>query len=454
MKKPFFLLTFLLFYAHFTSAQITLRGKLADAPPDGIRQMALEAWNTDRWQQMDILNLNPDNTFSTHLTAAAPGQYRLRLWNQAKMWNDFIVADSAMADTALVFDLHFNSMDAHPAKISGSPANALYFKLMNAELQRRDTTITVTSAQADSAQAAQNRLCLSLAKQHRNTLIGDIALLLYEPQISDYPNNAAVKALSVNAFAKAHALDKIPFHHQNILFHNAYIKSLNRYFYYFDRDGAGNKAYIDGVMGRRNGNDAVDVFLFKYLLDKMMDYKQEEGVTYLLNWYAPDCATENPLPNNTQNLIEALKACEPGKVVPNLVMNDLEGHPMSLGTTCAANKLTLMLFWRSTCSHCKAFEPELEQLYEKYHPLGLEVYALSADKSIEEWHEDLQKHATPWVNVFIPKDRRSEISRAFPTPSTPTLIALDKDRRVVTRLLSRGNLDRYLSERLSVKNKE
>ncbi len=438
----------LLVAAFSANAQVRLQGSVANIPLAGARQMALEIWNIDRWVPSTMVSLSADNTFDLQLDAPPAGQYRLRIASEAKIWSDFIIADAAMADPVLPFQLDYNGMTGGPARIVGSPANTLYFNLMDAQRQLNDTTVVRSPAQVTAAQGTLNGRCMEVITQHPTTLIADIAALLYTPRQADYPGNAAISKMTANEFVKAHALEKIPFNHENILYHTALVKHLNRYFNYFERGLTGNKEYIDGVMARRNGNDIVDAFLFKYLLDKMMDYKQDDGLSYLLKWYAPDCTDENPLPNSTQNLLEALKTCAPGKIAPNLVLPALSGQMADLNLVCSNNKLTFMLFWRSTCSHCKEFEPELEKLYAKYHPLGLEVYALSTDKLEDDWRKDLQNHATPWVNVFIPQEQRRAIGRTFPSPSTPTLIALDKDRRVISRLLSRANLDVYLDEHL------
>ena len=202
-------------------------------------------------------------------------------------------------------------------------------------------------------------------------------------------------------------------------------------------------------MARRNGNEVVDGFLFRYLLDKLMDGKNDASLSYLLKWYLPDCPDEDPQPDNILNMLEALKTCAPGKVAPDLNFTNPDGQVVNLGAVCSQNKLTLLLFWKSTCSHCKEFEPVLMEIYKKYHPQGLEVYALSSDRDEQGWKAFLQSQPNPWVNVFIPKERRAEIGRQFPAPSTPTLISLDKNRRVVSRVLSRGHLEEYLDAELA-----
>lgn len=432
------------------NAQVVLRGTLANLPANSPRELTLEFWNIERWQQTKAFELKPDNSFVVPLATATPGQYRLRLSSLAKRWNDFIIADSLMADTALVFSLDFNTMDGGPARVNGSAANALYFDLITAQRRYnglRDSS-QVTPVQLEAVLAENNRRFLKIARQYDKSLVGDVAWMLYEPVKADFPGNAAVEKMTANEFARAYDLSKVPFHHENALHHTAFYRHINRYFNYFEQNETGCKAYVDGIMARRNGNEAVDGYVFRHILDKLIDYKQDAALTYLLTWFAPDCTDENPLPRNTRFLLEALKTCTPGNIAPDLTLQNLAGQKSVLSETCAKNKLTLMLFWRTTCTHCMEFEPKLEKIYAKYHPLGVEVFALSSDSEEGEWRKHLEAHPTPWVNVLIPNDRRNEIDRMFPSPSTPTLIALDKDRRVVSRVLSRINLEAYLDEQL------
>ncbi|MBK8555242.1 MAG: redoxin domain-containing protein [Lewinellaceae bacterium] len=434
-------------------AQIVLSGALHN-PPSGAapEQLALEYWETDHWQLLSKIALSPDLFFYMSINTP-PGQYRMRVWGQPKMWSYFIIsADAGMVDSLLEFDLDGNTMEGYPSAISHSAANTLYGELMDRQRSAADTsTAGANNALLQQKRTASNAYCMDLAARYRNTLIGDIALLMVDPQPSDY-NKPSVSKMTANEFAKANALDKIPFNHANILHHYGLLKALNRYFNYFERSEAGGKAFIDGVMVRRNGNEEADGYLFRYLLNKMMDYKNDGALSYLLAWYAPDCTEDSPLPDATTSLIEALKTCAPGNTAPEIAMPDPSGNSVSLSEVCAQHKITLMLFWRSNCSHCKEFEPELLSIYQKYHPLGVEVYALSLDKDTDTWTADLSAHPTPWVNVFIPKVQRSEISRKFPAPGTPTLIALDQQHRVLSRVLSRANLSAYLDETLAKVN--
>ncbi len=441
-KIAFPILLFALSFSQL-AAQFSLHGTIANPAAGRSRQLSIEFWNTDRWQVLIGAGINADNTFEITLSDPKPGQYRFRMFGENKVWADFILPDSIMGETGLAFALDYTQMDGRPAPTIGSKTNTLYASLITAHQQRM---------QADAPEATVlelNRLCKDIIGQYRKALLGDIALLFYEPQKEDYAGNMAVKKMTANEFARAFALDKIPFEHANILRHNAFAKVLTQYYNYFDHTEAGGNAYIDGIMARRNGNEAVDGYVFRYLLDKLMDEKNDASLSYLLKWYTPDCPEEEPLPDRFQKMVYALKVCTPGNLAPDLNFANLDGQVVNLGTVCGQNKLTVLLFWRSTCSHCKEFEPVLMEIYKKYHPLGVEVYALSSDRNEETLRYALQNQPTPWINVFIPKEQRDYIAQQFPTPSTPTLIVLDKNRRVVTRVLSRDNLEAYFDEQLA-----
>ncbi len=439
----------MLFGSFSLSAQITFSGQISPLPPTP--KAALEAWQMDHWQQVGELPLNPDGSFALPLLKPKAGQYRLRAWSQPDKWVDFLLPDSLPATLNIRLEANYDKMDGQSVRVAGLPENDLYIDLINARqrlVQRRDSLSTSGLNQANIDLVGFNRLCREIMAKNRNSMVADVAALFLEPTPADHPQKPALAKLTANEFAKAYGLEAIPFHHEHILAHNAFVKSLNRYFKYFDRDTAGNIAFIDGVMSRRNGSDAVDGYLFKYLLDKMIDYRQEGGLTYLLSWYAPDCTDEHPLPSSLRLLLMGLKNCVPGKASADLALPGLDGQPVKLSEVCAQHTLTLMLFWRSTCSHCREFEPELAKIYEKYHPLGLEVYALSNDRTEQEWKDFLQENPMPWVNVYIPQEQRATVAQFFPAPSTPTLISLDKLHRVVSRLILRGTLENYIETEL------
>jgi thioredoxin-related protein len=92
-------------------------------------------------------------------------------------------------------------------------------------------------------------------------------------------------------------------------------------------------------------------------------------------------------------------------------------------------------------------------MYDRYHPQGLEVYAISIDKTQEDWSNYVKAHPQPWKDVFLSFQVRKEFNQHYPVPSTPTLIALDKDGRVVSRLIVRSKAEEFIKEELGKRKK-
>lgn len=432
-------------------AQVTLQGTISNLSPAAPPIAMIEYWNVDHWQQLSVIQLDQTKTYSIHLVPPVAAQCRIRLAGQNKSWSDFFIPGPGSKDSILTIDLDAGKMDGGPAKVKGSDECDRYYQLITAN--REYTRLRDSSSAAMPAQQALNnlnKLCQDIATHYRGTFTGDIvANVLYQPQRADYAKDPKIAAMTANEFAVAHDFDKIMFQYEGNMYFNGFTKSLNRYYNYFNHQTEeGSKNYIDGIMSRRNGNEKVDLFLFRYLLNQMMDEKEESGLKYLLTWYLPDCSDDSPLPDYLKSLIGALKYCEPGHTVDDLKLPGLDGADVSLADVCSKNKMTLMLFWKSTCSHCLEFKPVLGQLYEKYHNQGLEVYALDLDRTEVGWKTFLSSNPSKWVNVYIPEDERKEINKMFPVPGTPTLIALDRNRVVLSRLVLRDRLEAYLDETL------
>jgi thiol-disulfide isomerase/thioredoxin len=245
-----------------------------------------------------------------------------------------------------------------------------------------------------------------------------------------------------------HFLGNVDYKNEAILFHYAFVRGLNQYFNQLYKGYPKEYAqkFTDELLGRMGENEAVNQFLHSFILNKMLDYKNEEGLSYYLNNYADGCSDNSSFSVNTKNLIESLKNCAPGKKAAELKYPNPEGKIISLEETCKRNKITLVMFWRSNCSHCEEFHPKLTEIYKKYHPQGLEVYAISIDKEEAPWKNHLSTHQQPWINVLPPMDKRPFLAKHYPSPSTPTLIALDSNMKVISRLIMRSKLENFLEE--------
>jgi cytochrome c biogenesis protein CcmG, thiol:disulfide interchange protein DsbE len=80
-------------------------------------------------------------------------------------------------------------------------------------------------------------------------------------------------------------------------------------------------------------------------------------------------------------LASALRAhadSELGQPAPALVVEELNGNTFDLAAQ--RGKVTIVNFWATWCPPCRKEMPALDAFYRRYHPQGLEMIGLSADR--------------------------------------------------------------------------
>ncbi len=140
-----------------------------------------------------------------------------------------------------------------------------------------------------------------------------------------------------------------------------------------------------------------------------------------------------------------------GKRIPNIILPDTtQQNWVSLYDVEA--EYTLVSIWESTCGHCKKEMPKLEELYEEWHPKGLEIYAIGNDFEPEPWLKFVrEKNLEDWIHVsdnpeINAADSASALIRAgittlqslnfrttFDVYATPKMFLLDKDKKVIAK---------------------
>jgi len=437
-----------------SAQEIIVKAQFNQVPNPGTK-VIFEYIYGQEWKQVEMKALDAKGNVSFIFTPPSQGQYRFRFptGKNSTTWSDFILIPKKGEPTQYNFVIDYNSMNGNPLLVENSEENELYFPLMNAFIAY-DALRQQKPQDLEKLKLSQqnlNSLTRKMASENKGTFVGDIVTdLVYQPSMSDYPASK-IEGLNDSLFYARYGISKLPYYEAGALNHNLFVRSLERYFKHFQNEKNPDYAidFIDGVMTRSGGLEEVDQFLFKYLLDKMLGYKNEGGLTHLLTHYAQDCTEHGEGNAQTDQLVKTLKEVEPGKKAFPLVLPDINGKNISLIETCKKNELTLILFWKSSCNHCEEFKPVLKEIYDRYHAQGLEVYAISIDKTQEDWSTYVKAHPQPWKDVFLSFAVRKEFNQHYPVPSTPTLIALDKEGKVVSRLIVRSKVEDFIKEELS-----
>lgn len=435
------------FISLFAAAQTQFSGRISDLPsPNG--NLFVEYFEETGWKILSKGPTDSNGSFALQLIWPHPGVYRLR-HTAAKDWMPlFLVSDHLLSQNSL----EIKESTAQPSLLMSlsDPENE-WFRFVSVKLDSLRNAYNASTPLSFDYLKKEYSIYSDLSelalKQPNAWVSKHIIKGLAHPQSPEWSKDLP-DATAIIEYNKKHFWDNVPMDDLHQLHSPTFARNAMIYFQYFANDSVPDQ-YIDNVLKRSFDNEAMNSFLFKFILDLLLDYKNEPGLDYLLTWYAPDCSDNETIGAGIKNLVQALENFKPGNKATELNLPDISGKRYSLLETAKANDITILMFWRTNCTHCKEFDPELEEIYKKYKAQGIEVYAVGADKEEQDWKNRVLAEPKPWINVFLAYDSRKDFNKKFPVPSTPTLIAIDKDGRILKRLIMRSQLESILDELLS-----
>lgn len=116
-------------------------------------------------------------------------------------------------------------------------------------------------------------------------------------------------------------------------------------------------------------------------------------------------------------------------------------------------KVILVDFWASWCGPCRAFVPEVKEVYEKYHKDGFEVVGVSLDDDLTAMADAIEEEKLPWVNLIGEKkdgNMTHPLAEKYQVRAIPMTFLVDKDGKIVAQEV-RGQLATQVEKLLGVK---
>ncbi len=159
--------------------------------------------------------------------------------------------------------------------------------------------------------------------------------------------------------------------------------------------------------------------------------------------------------------LDALERIQPGSEAPDFTADDINGKPFTLSSL--KGKVVILDFWASWCKPCRASNPHMKALYEKYHDKGLElVYVSDDDSEPEKWRKAVEEdklvgdgfhhvlRGLKWNRSkgMAGMDHTNDISDKYAIHYLPTKYLIDREGKMV------GKIDEGEDETLDAKLKE
>lgn len=453
MKRNFLLIVWLLFFApkqYDVLSQIPVAVKVNGLQAPTVT-MIVEYFAEDNWKNLQVIKDPQNGTYAGKVNFPHDGQYRFRFSSDPKRWCEFLIVRKDIPAEGINITLEYSQLKGNPFKLYESAEQNAYLELIPKfnEVSINRDSLDRFGLEYQMREQSFAKACAEIALKYPNTLTA--SLLSKAAPAPVYSGDAAYaqNADSLVRFVSMHVMDGMPIQHPDLLHHIAFVRRINIAYQYFEKTKQ-PEPYIDALMKKALESEAMTSYMFKFLLDKMIAFRNEPGLSYLITWYADDCTEEGHMEDNTRNLLIALDKVKPGKTIEFLTLPDADGKMISSKKVFSENKVTILLFWRANCNHCLEFEPKLEEYYAQYHSKGLGVYGIGTDKTLEEWLAQDKLNESPWPSVFLAYDQRKDFNKRFPVPSTPTLIAVDSNGVVLKRLITRSKIESEIKELLGL----
>ena len=148
--------------------------------------------------------------------------------------------------------------------------------------------------------------------------------------------------------------------------------------------------------------------------------------------------------NEEKNIREQL-GINIGAIAPEINLKSPDGKLIALSSL--KGKVVLLDFWASWCRPCRAENPNVVKLYNKYKDKGFTVYSVSLDQNKEKWLAAIAQDQLTWSNhVSELTGWKSSAGNKYGVSSIPKTFLIDSKGKIIAYDLGGNDLEKKLSE--------
>ncbi len=133
-----------------------------------------------------------------------------------------------------------------------------------------------------------------------------------------------------------------------------------------------------------------------------------------------------------------------GNPMPDISLPNPEGKTLNLSDY--RGKVVLVDFWAGWCRPCRQENPNIVAAYNKYKSKRFEVFAVSLDKSREQWLQAIEQDKMTWPQVSDLQYWQSGVVRDFNITGIPANFLIDKNGNILAKNLRGSALHSKLEQ--------
>ncbi len=185
-------------------------------------------------------------------------------------------------------------------------------------------------------------------------------------------------------------------------------------------------------------------YMIDHLIDLYSTYGPDMPLQHIIDTYVVKAGLESVAPELRQKVSELLKVAV-GAVGPDPVVPTPKGE-LPLSTLVAGNKVTVLFFYSSTCDHCHKQMQPLKEIHEAERGKGLGVLGIALDTDSADFKRNISERGLPWPSYSEFNAWGGKAVKAYQVKATPSLIVIDRQRRILAKPVDAADLRRWLDE--------
>ncbi|MOA09274.1 Thiol-disulfide oxidoreductase ResA [compost metagenome] len=142
--------------------------------------------------------------------------------------------------------------------------------------------------------------------------------------------------------------------------------------------------------------------------------------------------------------LSTARATAVGAIAPEFTQIDSLGNSIKLSDF--KGKYVLIDFWASWCGPCRAENPNVVKVYEKFKDKNFTILGISLDQKKGAWLKAINDDKLVWTQVSDLKSWENEVAKLYDIRSIPANLLLDKNGKIIAKNLRGEKLAEVLTQ--------
>lgn len=138
------------------------------------------------------------------------------------------------------------------------------------------------------------------------------------------------------------------------------------------------------------------------------------------------------------------QSLSPGSAAPDILLPDPDGNQVSLSSL--RGNIVLIDFWAAWCPPCRKSNEKLKEIYNEFNTKGFEIYAVSLDRTLDQWVLGIEEDQIDWIQVSDLRFWNSPVVSLYHVESIPHTVLIDRDGNIIKKGVDPEELRDLLSQ--------